>query len=89
MVSLAQYYINENGRQRLADKLINEIGIEKQPTENHKILAKLPITNFWTTNYDSLLEDSLKNEGKLPDVKFTNDHLATTKKGRSAIVSCH
>lgn len=86
LVSLAQYYINENGRQRLADKLINEIGIEKQPTENHKILAKLPITNFWTTNYDSLLEDSLKNEGKLPDVKFTNDHLATTKKGRSAIV---
>ena len=86
LVSLAQYYINENGRQRLADKLINEIGIEKQPTENHKILAKLPITNFWTTNYDSLLEDSLKKEGKLPDVKFTNDHLATTKKGRSAIV---
>lgn len=86
LVSLAQYYINENGRQRLADKLINEIGIEKQPTENHRILAKLPITNFWTTNYDTLLEDSLKNEGKLPDVKFTNDHLATTKKGRSAIV---
>lgn len=86
LVSLAQYYINENGRQRLADKLINEVGIEKSPTENHKLLAKLPITNFWTTNYDALIEESLKKEGKLPDVKFTNDHLATTKKGRSAIV---
>jgi N-terminal domain of anti-restriction factor ArdC len=34
------------------------------PTENHKILARLPIAMFWTTNYDTLIEDCLVANGK-------------------------
>lgn len=86
LVSLAQYYLNENGRNRLAEQLINEVGIAKEPTINHEILAKLPISTYWTTNYDDLIEKSLDNEGKLADKKFTKNHLTQTRKGRSAIV---
>ena len=45
LVSLAQYYVNENnGHSRLIERLIDEIGIAKEPTVNHKLLAKLPIS---------------------------------------------
>jgi hypothetical protein len=87
LVSLAQYYVNENnGHSRLVERLIDDIGIPKKPTKNHEILSKLPISTYWTTNYDDLIEKSLENEGKLADKKFTKNHLSQTKKGRSAIV---
>ena len=28
-------------------------------TENHKLLAKLPIDTYWTTNYDCMIEKLL------------------------------
>lgn len=86
LVSLAQYYLNENGSNGLTQRIIDEIDIPKQPTYNHKILAKLPISTYWTTNYDCLIETALDNEGKLVDKKFTVEQLTQTKKGRSAIV---
>ncbi|TNG94623.1 hypothetical protein FHQ28_12875, partial [Pasteurellaceae bacterium USgator11] len=88
LVSLAQYYVNENNsnRSRLTERIIDAIDISRIPTMNHQILAKLPISTYWTTNYDKLIEKSLEDEGKLPDVKFTKSHLSQTKKGRSAII---
>ena len=87
LVSLAQYYVNENnGHSRLIERLIDEIGIAREPTINHKLLAKLPISTYWTTNYDDLIEKSLDDEGKLADKKFAKNHLSQTRKGRSAIV---
>ena len=86
LVSLAQYYVNENSRSGLTERLIDEINTNKEISENHKILAKLPISTYWTTNYDDLIERALDSEGKLVDIKFTNNHLSQTKKGRSAIV---
>ncbi|MCX0340189.1 SIR2 family protein [Acinetobacter radioresistens] len=86
LVSLSQYYVNENSRSRLTERLIDEVGIPKEPTVNHKILAKLPISTYWTTNYDDLIEKALDAENKLADKKFTKNHLSQTKKGRSAIV---
>lgn len=86
LVSLAQYYVNENGENNLVQRIIDEVGTSKEPTDNHKILAKLPISTYWTTNYDCLIEDALDNEGKLVDKKFTVEQLTQTKKGRSAIL---
>lgn len=87
LVSLAQYYVNENNsHSRLIERLIDETGTNREPTINHKLLAKLPISTYWTTNYDNLIEKSLDGEGKLADKKFTKNHLSQTKKGRSAIV---
>ncbi|MBU2039165.1 MAG: SIR2 family protein [Gammaproteobacteria bacterium] len=86
LVSLAQYHHNENGRHRINQQLIDELSQNKSPTENHRLLAKLPISTYWTTNYDRLIEDALKENSKIPDAKYTNNHLATTKSRRDAVV---
>ncbi|WP_299495449.1 SIR2 family protein [uncultured Shewanella sp.] len=86
LVGVAQFYLNENGRNRISQQLIDEIATAKQPTNNHNILSRLPIKTYWTTNYDKLIEKSLEGVNKVVDVKYTNNHLAITKKKRDAIV---
>ena len=86
LVGVAQFYLNENGRNRISQQLMDEIATAKQPTENHEILSRLPIKTYWTTNYDKLIEKSLEGVNKIVDVKYTNNHLALTKKKRDAIV---
>ena len=88
LVALAQYYCNENGgnRGRLNQKLLSEFCSNAQITENHKIIARLPINTFWTTNYDTLIEDSLKTAHKIPDVKHDKKQLAITMPKRDATV---
>lgn len=60
LVSLAQYYKNEtNSRGKINRIIIDEFSNEKDLTKNHEILAQLSISTYWTTNYDSMIEDSL------------------------------
>lgn len=88
LVALAQYHCNSNSsnRSQLNQRLIEEFSRSAHETENHRILCRLPIKTYWTTNYDKLIENSLVNIGKIPDVKYTRAHLVTTKPKRSAIV---
>lgn len=86
LVSVAQYYANENNRSDVNTTLINEFSRSTSPTNNHQILANLPISTYWTTNYDSLIEDALNRVGKIVDVKYTVDQLSYTKLNRDAIV---
>lgn len=88
LVSLAQYHVNENSgnRNQLNQRLINEFAARTKITENHTILARLPIRTYWTTNYDKLIENSLESANKIPDVKYTKEQLAITKPQRDAVV---
>lgn len=86
LTSIAQYYVNKNGRSGINDILSNEFLQDREPGKNHKILSKIPIKTYWTTNYDSLLEDALKNEGKIVDVKYCNEHLARTVPNRNVVL---
>jgi hypothetical protein len=87
LVTLAQFHVNERGgRHRLNQALIHEFAKRAKLTTNHKILASLPIRTYWTTNYDGLIETSLKEAGKNPDVKVTVENLATTVHRRDAVV---
>jgi hypothetical protein len=85
---LAQFFVDTNkGRGQLNQLLAEEFhkaGIT--PTENHKILSRLPINIFWTTNFDSLIEDALKDYGKTPDVKRHQADLAINLPKRDAII---
>ncbi len=86
-VSLAQYYCNKNRNRHDIDKLIfEEFTRDVHVSDNHRILARLPIFTYWTTNYDSLIEDALKEVKKNPDVKYTTKQLSQTKPKRDAIV---
>jgi hypothetical protein len=87
LVSVAQFHVNERGgRHRIHQALIQEFSRRAALTENHKMLASLPIRTYWTTNYDSMIEDALRAAGKTPDVKTTVPNLATTVPRRDAVV---
>jgi hypothetical protein len=87
LIAAAQFHVNERrGRHKINQALIHEFAVRAKPTENHKLLASLPIKTYWTTNYDSLIEDSLKANAKTPDVKTTVENLATTVPRRDAVV---
>jgi hypothetical protein len=69
---VAQYHLNrelEQSRLRLHNKLVEEFGKKVNPSRSHLALAKLPIDVIWTSNYDSLVEDSLRVVGKKPRIK--------------------
>ncbi|WP_455542935.1 SIR2 family protein [Intestinibacter sp.] len=86
LVNLAQYYCNKNSRAIINDMIFDEFNKNTKITENHKILARLPIFTYWTTNYDTLIEEALKENNKIADVKYTNKHFANTVQNRDAII---
>lgn len=87
LITLAQFHYNEHGgRHKINQALIHEFASRARLTENHRILAALPIRTYWTTNYDALIEESLKQAVKTPDVKVTVENLATTMPRRDAVV---
>lgn len=87
LVSLAQYCYNKNGNRSLInDTIFDEFSKDKDIDENHRIIARLPILTYWTTNYDSLIEDALDEAKRIVDVKYSNKHLSLTKPHRDAIV---
>ena len=87
LVSLAQYCYNKNGNRSLInDTIFNEFSKDKDIDENHRIIARLPILTYWTTNYDSMIEDALNDAKRIVDVKYSNKHLSLTKPHRDAIV---
>lgn len=65
---VAQYYNNKFSRTNLNSAIINEFARGAKENENMNILATLPIEHFWTTNYDSVIEDTLRKRGRIVDV---------------------
>lgn len=88
LVAVAQFHVNDNGQNRsaLSRRLMEEFPTYPEPPENHKLLARLPIATYWTTNYDKLIEKALEGAGKIVDVKIRIPQLAHTKPRRDAIV---
>jgi hypothetical protein len=88
LISLAQYHVNEKGgnKAKLNRTILEEFIDENDITENHRILARLPISTFWTTNYDVLIENSLKEANKIIDVKHNVKQLTNTRPKRDVVV---
>lgn len=88
LVSLAQFHVNHhrNNRHQINQAIIGALSAEREPTENHRLLSRLPITTWWTTNYDQLIERALRDAGKVVDVKSDVAQLANTRPRRDAIV---
>ncbi len=86
LVSLAQFYCNSRGRTNVDNLITENFASLTSPTINHNLLAQLPITTFWTTNYDKLIEKALENNNKLPNVKTRDEHLRGTNRPFDAIV---
>ncbi len=87
LISLAQYHVNQAGnRSGIKRAILEEFSHQAQQSETHRILARLPIQTYWTTNYDSLIEDSLRSALKVADVKSDTSQLSNTRPKRDAIV---
>ena len=87
LVEVAQYYCNEKqSRNEINERILNRFVTDSQENESIKILSELPIHTFWTTNYDHLIEDTLKKSGKRVDIKLTPQNLATNLSGNDAVV---
>lgn len=88
LIAIAQYHYNEKGnnRHRLNQLLIDEFTQGTSVTQNHRILAALPIQTYWTSNYDKLIEKAIEEEGKTPDTKITQENLSTNIPRRDSIV---
>ena len=86
LVSLAQYYCNDYGRQGINEAIIEQFEKDAEINENLEILSKLPIEIYWTTNYDSLIEDTLRKNKKTVDVKINQSQLKYYKSNRDVIV---
>lgn len=87
LIAIAQYHLNkERNRGRLNQAIVEELAGSAVPTRTHNILARLPISTAWTTNYDQLLEKSFEDAGKIVDLKLTQENLAHTKRGRDVVV---
>ena len=59
----AQYIANTNGAGALHAEIKRMIDRPASPTTAHRILAQLPIRDYWTTNYDLLIEDTMEEQG--------------------------
>lgn len=79
LINLAQYYSNSKKRTAIDDLIKGQFSKLVKPTENHKLLSQLPISTFWTTNYDKLIEKALENNMKKPYVKIKDEQLKGTK----------
>lgn len=70
LILVAQYIYNEfRTRNTISNLIKNYIDRNGKINENHEILSRLPIRNYWTTNYDTYIERSLILANKKIDVK--------------------
>lgn len=80
LIALAQYHKNQRkNRHRINQLLVTEFTKEARLSENHRLLAALPVSTVWTTNYDQVIEQAFKEAHKRVDVKRRNTDLAHTK----------
>ena len=87
LVSLAQFYRNESiTRAEINQSIIDAFNKDVDISENIKILTRLPIDVYWTTNYDKLLESGLAAANRKADVKIDSDQLSITVPERDAVV---
>ncbi|EFF67536.1 SIR2 family protein [Eshraghiella crossota] len=86
LTEIAQYYKNKYERQGLNSLVFNEFDKVPKNNENVNWLAKMPISEFWTTNYDDVIEQSVKKEGKNVQVIVKQEDFKYHKAGREVTI---
>ena len=88
LVGLTQYYINCKGgnRGQINQQIVRQFSSINESTEVMDLLTRLPIYTYWTTNYDKVIENGLKNNNRRGDIKRRMTDLSTNVSDRDAIV---
>ena len=87
LIGLTQYYINkQKNRGPVNQEIINQFSSEYAETEVMNLLTRLPISTYWTTNYDKVIENGLVKNNRRGDIKRKKDDLAVSRPDSDAIV---
>jgi hypothetical protein len=87
LIAVTQFYVNEKrNRAAVNQRIINKFTRGATVNENIRILTRLPIATYWTTNYDKLIEQGLAENNRKADVKTTQEALAVNIYDRDAVV---
>lgn len=87
LLSVAQFYKDKRStRSGINQTIMRAFSKNAEPNENIRVLARLPIFTYWTTNYDKLLEDGIKEANRNPDVKIQSSQLSNSKPDRDCVV---
>lgn len=86
LLSVAQFYENQKGRTSINNAINEAFSKDVKINTNISILTRLPITTYWTTNYDRLLEEGLREVNRRPIVKYASDQLTIINHNSDAIV---
>ncbi|HMG74464.1 MAG TPA: SIR2 family protein [Pyrinomonadaceae bacterium] len=90
LIAVAQYYINGRGnRSDLNQILRREFDKPRHPTPSHHIIAKLPISTIWTTNFDKVMEQALSEGKKRFDIRSKDADFARARKGEVVLYKMH
>lgn len=87
LIGLTQYYINKRrSRGPVNQEIINQFSNKHEETEVMNLLTRLPISTYWTTNYDKVIETGLSKNNRRGDIKKKIDDLAVSMPDSDAIV---
>lgn len=87
LIGLTQYYINKKrSRGPVNQEIINQFSNKHEETEVMNLLTRLPISTYWTTNYDKVIETGLSKNNRRGDIKKKIDDLAVSMPDSDAIV---
>lgn len=87
LTAVAQYVRNQSGnRSSINSTILDAYSKYVENNENVSILTRLPIYTYWTTNYDHLIEEGLREANRNADVKINSRQLSNTKRDRDAVV---
>jgi hypothetical protein len=86
LTEIAQYYKNQYGRQGLNDVVFNEFAKVPKNNVNVSWLAKLPIKEYWTTNYDDIIEREIEKRGKVVEVIINQESFKYHDPRREVVV---
>lgn len=87
LVKVTQYYYNyKRSRGTVNQEIVNAFSSNEDVTEPIAILTRLPISTYWTTNYDKLIEEGLRENNRKADVKIDEENLANNIYDRDAVV---
>ena len=80
LAGVAQWYVNKSGKQktRIAQVIKDSFPDKSEVPQPQRILARLPVRNVWTTNYDRLIERAWSLQQRSLDVKSIASDLSVS-----------
>lgn len=79
----------DGGRSPLENHLLEQLKDVRDPGPGHALIARLPVREVWTTNYDRLIETAMAQAGVDVHVAVGDEDLREVGTGRRSVIKMH